>query len=62
MAMNHQPSKQNKDIEDMIATFLKNGGEVKKVKTKAMASELGISNNTWNQRLTKQEKASKNTK
>jgi hypothetical protein len=41
---------------------LDKGGEVKKVKTKAMANELGISNNTWNQRLTKQEKGAKNTK
>ena len=32
---------------------LEKGGEVKKVKTKTMANELGISNNTWNQRLTK---------
>jgi|TARA_R110002153_G_C13115857_1_gene478194 hypothetical protein len=62
MAMNHQPSKKDKELEDMIAAFLEKGGEVKKVKTKAMANELGISNNTWNQRLTKQEKGAKNTK
>ena len=57
MAMNHQPKK-NTDA-DLIAEFLANGGEITKGKTKDMPSELGISNNSWNQKLTKSEKDSK---
>jgi|TARA_B110000914_G_C15258736_1_gene351986 hypothetical protein len=57
MAMNHQPKK-NTDA-DLIAEFLAKGGEITKGKTKDMPSELGISNNSWNQKLTKNEKDSK---
>jgi hypothetical protein len=46
----------------MKAEFLKKGGEVTVGKTKAMPSELGISNNTWNNKLTKTEKNAKNKK
>ena len=60
MAMNHQPKK-NTDA-DLIAEFLAKGGEVTVGKTKAMPSELGISNNTWNNKLTKAEKDSKEGK
>ena len=55
--MNHQPKK-NTD-QSLIDEFLKKGGEVTKGKTKAMPSELGISNNTWNNKLTKAEKDAK---
>lgn len=55
--MNHQPKK-NTDA-DLIAEFLAKGGEITKGKTKDMPSELGISNNSWNQKLTKNEKDSK---
>jgi len=54
MAMNHR-SKKNSDV-DLIAEFLAKGGEITKGKTKPMPSELGISNNTWNKKLTKAEK------
>ena len=60
MAMNHQPKK-NTDA-DLIAEFLAKGGEITKGKTKDMPSELGISNNSWNQKLTKNEKDSKEGK
>jgi hypothetical protein len=57
MAMNHQP-KANTDAE-LIAAFANRGGVVTKGKTKPMASELGISNNSWNQKLTKAERDAK---
>lgn len=53
----YQPKK--KTDEELIAEFLKNGGKVTKGKTKPMPSELGISNNTWNNKLTKAEKDAK---
>jgi hypothetical protein len=58
--MNHQPKK-NTDAA-LIAEFLAKGGEVTVGKTKAMPSELGISNNTWNNKLTKAERDSKEGK
>ena len=60
MAMNHMPKKSTD--EDLIKQFLERGGEVKKGKTKPMPSELGISNNNWNNKLTKEQKAIKNKK
>lgn len=57
MAMNHQPKK-NTD-EDLIKEYLERGGKVEVGKTKPMPSELGISNNTWNNKLTKAEKDAK---
>lgn len=58
--MNHQPKK-NTD-QSLIDEFLKKGGEVTKGKTKEMPSELGISNNQWNNKLTKAEKDAKSKK
>ena len=43
----------------MKAEFIAKGGEVTVGKTKAMPSELGISNNQWNNKLTKAEKDAK---
>jgi len=61
MAMNHQPKKNTDD--ELIKQFLEKGGEVTKGKTKPMPDELGISNNTWNNKLTRDEKKAKgNTK
>ena len=57
MAMNHQPKKNTE--QDLIDAFLKKGGAITKGKTKAMPNELGISNNTWNNKLTKAEKDAK---
>jgi len=60
MAMNHQPKK-NTD-QEMIDAFLKKGGAVTVGKTKPMPSELGISNNQWNNKLSKAEKNAKDGK
>jgi len=43
--------------EDLIRAFLDKGGSVKKGKTKPMPSDLGLSNNQWGNKLTKEEKA-----
>jgi len=51
-----QVPKPNTD-EDLIKAFLDKGGEVKKGKTKPMPSDLGLSNNQWGNKLTKEEKA-----
>ena len=59
MAMNHDAKPKDKGTEDLVAQFLAKGGEVTKGKTKSMPSELGISNNQWNNKLTKAEKAAK---
>ena len=47
------------DVERMKAEFLNKGGKITKGETKAMPSELGISNNQWNNKLTKAEKDAK---
>jgi len=60
MTMNPKPNR-NTD-EELIKQFLDNGGTVKKGKTKPMPSELGISNNNWNNKLTKDEKKAKGSK
>ena len=44
--------------EALIDEFLKKGGKVTKGKTKPMKHELGLSNNVWNNPLTKDEKKS----
>jgi hypothetical protein len=59
MSMNHDRKPKDKATEDLVAQFLAKGGEVIKGKTKAMAPELGISNSSWNQKLTKAEKDAK---
>ena len=56
MSMNHDANPKDDDLERMKAEFLAKGGEITKGKTKPMPSELGISNNTWNNKLTKAEK------
>ena len=59
--MGHEPKKTTE--QSMIDEFLNKGGKITKGKTKPMANELGISNNTWNNKLTKAEKdAKKNSK
>lgn len=42
---------------DLIKEFLDRGGSVKKGKTKPMPADLGLSNNQWGNKLTKEEKA-----
>lgn len=48
--------------EDLIKQFLDKGGSVTKGKTKPMPDELGLSNNVWGNKLTKEEKAAKKGK
>jgi hypothetical protein len=43
----------------LIQEFLNKGGKVSVGKTKPLPSELGLSNNTWNNKLTKEEKAAR---
>ena len=62
MSMNHDAKPKDEELERMKAEFLAKGGKVTKGETKAMASELGISNNSWNQKLTKAEKNAKDGK
>jgi hypothetical protein len=42
---------------ELIQQFLDNGGSISKGKTKPMPGDLGLSNNVWGQKLTKEEKA-----
>ena len=62
MSMNHDAKPKDEELERMKAEFLAKGGTVTTGKTKAMASELGISNNSWNQKLTKAERNAKDGK
>ena len=45
--------------EALIQEFLNKGGKVSKGKTKPLAAELGLSNNVWNNKLTRDEKAAR---
>ena len=62
MPMNHGAKPKDDELERMKAEFLAKGGEITKGKTKPMPSELGISNNTWNNKLSKTEKVAKEGK
>ena len=59
MSMNHGAKPKDDELERMKAEFLNKGGTVTVGKTKAMPSELGISNNQWHNKLTKAEKDAK---
>lgn len=59
MSMNHDAKPKDEELERMKAEYLAKGGEVTVGKTKPMPSELGISNNQWNNKLTKAEKDAK---
>ena len=58
--MKHVP-KETTD-ESLIQEFLNNGGKISHGKTKPPAAELGLSNNQWNNKLTKEEKAVRDKK
>jgi len=55
--MKHVPKPTTDD--DLIQQFLDKGGKVTKGKTKPMPDDLGLSNNVWGNKLTKEEKAAK---
>lgn len=57
MGMGPEPKKTTD--QSMIEEFLNKGGKVTKGATKSMPNELGISNCTWNNKLTKAEKNAK---
>jgi len=46
----------------LIQDFLNNGGKVSIGKTKPLPRELGLSNNSWNTKLTKEEKVARKKK
>lgn len=58
--MKHVPKETTDDA--LIQEFLKNGGKVSVGKTKPLPSELGLSNNQWNNKMTKEEKAARTKK
>jgi hypothetical protein len=62
MSMNHDAKPKDEELERMKAEFLAKGGQITKGKTKPMPNELGISNNSWNNKLTKAEKNAKESK
>jgi len=62
MSMNHDAKPKDEELERMKAEFLAKGGQITKGKTKPMPNELGISNNSWNNKLTKAEKDAKEGK
>ena len=53
--------KRNTD-DALVQEFLNKGGEVSVGKTKPLPSELGLSKNVWNNKLTKDEKAARDKK
>lgn len=46
----------------LIQEFLNKGGKVSVGKTKPLPAELGLSNNTWNNKMTKEEKSARKKK
>ena len=56
--MKHVPKKTTDGA--LIQEFLNKGGKVSIGKTKPMPDELGLSNNVWNNKMTKEEKAARN--
>ena len=58
--MKHVPKPTTDD--DLIKQFLEKGGEITKGKTKPAPAELGLSNNVWGNKLTREEKAARDGK
>ena len=58
--MKHVPKETTDDA--LIQEFLNKGGKVSKGKTKPLPAELGLSNNAWNNKLTKEETAASDEK
>ena len=58
--MKQVPKKTTEDA--LIQEFLNKGGKISVGKTKQLPSELGLSNNAWNNKLTKEEKSARDKK
>lgn len=58
--MKHVTKKTTDDA--LIQEFLNKGGKISRGKTKPLSPELGLSNNVWNNKLTKDEKAARDKK
>ncbi|MDB2396635.1 hypothetical protein OAS88_07485 [Planktomarina temperata] len=58
--MKHIPKETTDDA--LVQEFLNKGGKISVGKTKALPSELGLSNNTWNNKLTREEKSARDGK
>lgn len=58
--MKHIPKATTDDA--LVQEFLNNGGKINVGKTKPLPSELGLSNNTWNNKLTREEKSARDGK
>lgn len=58
--MKNVPKKTTDDA--LIQEFLDKGGEVRVGKTKPLPSALGLSNNVWNNKLTKKERDARDPK
>ena len=58
--MKHIPKETTDDA--LVQQFLKKGGKISVGKTKPLPSELGLSNNTWNNKLTREEKSARDGK
>ena len=56
-----QIPKKNTD-DALVQEFLKNGGKISVGKTKPLPSELGLSNNAWNNKLSRKEKQARDKK
>ncbi|MFT4618753.1 MAG: hypothetical protein ACI9KS_000608 [Sulfitobacter sp.] len=56
-----QIPKQTTD-DALIQEFLNKGGNISVGKTKPLPRELGLSNNAWNNKMTKEEKAARDKK
>ena len=58
--MKHIPKETTDDA--LVQEFLNKGGQISVGKTKPLPSELGLSNNTWNNKLTREEKSARDEK
>ena len=58
--MKHIPKETTDDA--LVQECLSKGGKISVGKTKPLPSELGLSNNTWNNKLTREEKSARDGK
>ena len=58
--MKHIPKETTDDA--LVQEFLNKGGKISVGQTKPLPSELRLSNNTWNNKLTREEKSARDGK